>query len=280
MIKIVVFVKQVPEVTDVQVDPVTGTLMREGVQSILNPFCEYALDHAAHIKQANPDMQVIAISMGPPQADAALVRCLELGADRAVLVTDRKFAGADTLATSYVIATVIQAIHEKDPIDVVFFGKQAIDGDTAQVGPGVAVRLDLPIITYAVKIRDIDLAKRQIVVERKTERWTEVVEAPLPALVTCEKEIAEVPFAPLPDLIRSLRYEPEVLTVDNAGIFDAEHIGVRGSPTVVFKMGTPPLPEAGEKVNSREIGVEAAVTTAFAKADAAGILTAVLGGAR
>ena len=124
------------------------------------------------------------------------------------------------------------------------------------------------------------MVRRQIVVERKTERWTEVVEAPLPALVTCEKEIAEVPFAPLPDLIRSLRYEPEVLTVDNAGIFDAEHIGVRGSPTIVFKMGTPPLPEAGEKINSREIGVEAAVTAAFAKADAAGILTPLLGGLR
>jgi len=274
-----VAVKQVPDTTNIRIDPETGNLVREGVPAIMNPYDAHALASAVEWKRKLGG-KVTIVSMGPASFTVTIREAVELGADAGYLVSDRKFAGADTLATSYVLAQVIQMIHEKDPIDVVFFGKQAIDGDTAQVGPGVAVRLDLPIITYAVKIRDIDLIKRQIVVERKTERWTEVVEAPLPALVTCEKEIAGVPFAPLPDLIRSLRYEPEVLTVDNAGIFDAEHIGVRGSPTVVFKMGTPPLPEAGEKINSREIGVEAAVATAFAKADAAGILTSILGGVK
>ena len=110
MKKIVVCVKQVPEVTDVQVDPTTGTLLREGVQSILNPFCEYALDHAARIKQADADIEVIAICMGPPQAEDALRRCLELGADRAILLTDRKFAGADTWATAHTLAEVIRQL--------------------------------------------------------------------------------------------------------------------------------------------------------------------------
>lgn len=279
MFHALVAIKQVPDTTNIRIDPETGNLVREGVPAIMNPYDAHALASAVEWKRKLGG-KVTVVSMGPASFTVTIREAIELGADAGYLISDRKFAGADTLATSYVLAQVIQMIHEKDPIDVVFFGKQAIDGDTAQVGPGVAVRLDLPIITYAAKIRNIDLAKRQILVERKTERWMEVVEAPLPALVTCEKEIAEVPFAPLPDLIRSLRYEPEVLTVDNAGIFDAEHIGVRGSPTIVFKMGTPPLPEAGEKINSREIGVEAAVAAAFAKADAAGILTPLLGGLR
>ena len=108
--KVVVCVKQVPEITDVKVNPETGTLVREGIASILNPFCEYALDHAANLKSKAPDIEVIALTMGPPQAKAALYRCLELGADRAVLVSDRKFAGADTLATSYVLAAAIEKL--------------------------------------------------------------------------------------------------------------------------------------------------------------------------
>jgi len=140
--------------------------------------------------------------------------------------------------------------------------------------------MGLPIVTYAVNIREIDVQRRQAVVERKTERWTEVIEAPLPALLTCEKEIAEIPFAPLPDLIKSLRYDPEMWTMEGPVPFDTDYIGVRGSPTIVYQMGTPPLPEAGEVVNSREIGVEAAVNIAFEKAAESGVLDAVLGGAR
>jgi len=272
-----VAIKQVPDTTNIRIDPETGNLVREGVPAIMNPYDAHALAAAVEWKRKLGG-KVSIVSMGPASFIVTIREAVELGADRGILISDRKFAGADTLATSYVLATVIQTIHEQDPIDVVFFGKQAIDGDTAQVGPGVAVRLDLPIITYAVKIRTIDLARRRLVAERKTEKWTEVVEAPLPALITCEKEIAEVPFAPLPDLIRSLRYEPEIWTMDGPAVFDAEYVGVRGSPTIVFKMGTPPLPEAGEKINSREVGVEAAIATAFAKADAAGILKPILGG--
>ena len=147
--KIVVCVKQVPEVTNVQVDPVTGTLIREGVKSILNPFCEYALDHAVRIASANEDVEIIAITMGPPQARDVLLRSMELGADRGILVTDRKFAGADTWATSYTLATAIRTV--VPDFDLILVGKQAIDGDTAQVGPEIAEILALPQITYGVK---------------------------------------------------------------------------------------------------------------------------------
>jgi len=274
-----VAVKQVPDTTNIRIDPETGNLVREGVPAIMNPYDAHALAEAIRWKRQLGG-KVTVVSMGPPNFVVTIREAIEMGADRGVLVSDRKFAGADTLATSYVLAETIQAIHEQDPIDVVFFGKQAIDGDTAQVGPGVAVRMGLPIVTYVVKIRELDLEQRRIVAERKTERWTEVIELPLPALLTCEKEIAEIPFAPLPDLIRSLRYDPEMWTMSGPLEFDKGQVGVRGSPTIVFKMGTPPLPEAGEKINAREVGVAEAVKQTFAKADAAGILDAVLGGAR
>ncbi len=276
MFHALVAVKQVPDTTNIRIDPETGNLVREGVPAIMNPYDAHALAEAVRWKRALGG-KVTIVSMGPASFGQTIREAIELGADRGVLVSDRKFAGADTLATSYVLAETIRKIHEQDPIDLIFFGKQAIDGDTAQVGPGVAVRLDLPVITYAVKIREIDLEGRRVVVERKTERWIEVIETPLPALLTCDKEIADIPFAPLPDLIRSLRYEPEMWTVEAGPVtFDPAQVGGKGSPTIVYKMGTPPLPEAGEKFNAREIGVEAAVKAALDKASATGILAAVL----
>ncbi len=279
MFHALVAIKQVPDTTNIRIDPDTGNLVREGVPAIMNPYDAHALAAAVEWKRRLGG-KVTVVSMGPSAFITTLREGVEMGADRGILVTDRKFAGADTLATSYVLAEVIRAIHEKDPVDLVFFGKQAIDGDTAQVGPGVAMRLNFPIVTYAVSLRDVDVTRRQAVIERKTERWTEVIEAPLPALLTCEKEIAEIPFAPLPDLIRSLRYDPEVWTMDGPVSFDLEQVGGRGSPTIVYQMGTPPLPEPGELVNSRDVGVAAAVKIAFDKADASGVLGAVMGGGR
>ncbi len=278
MFHALVAVKQVPDTTNIRIDPETGNLVREGVPAIMNPYDAHALAEAVEWKKKLGGM-VTVVSMGPPNFTATIREAIELGADRGVLISDRKFAGADTLATSYVLANAIRAVHEEQPIDLLFFGKQAIDGDTAQVGPGVAVRMDLPIVTYAVKIREIDLEGRRVVVERKTERWTEVVEASLPALLTCEKEIAEIPFAPLPDLIRSLRYEPEMWSMSEGPVdFAKGEVGVRGSPTIVYKMGTPPLPESGEKLNTREIGITDAVRQAFQKAEEEGILEVVLQG--
>ncbi len=279
MFHALVAVKQVPDTTNIRIDPDTGNLVREGVPAIMNPYDAHALAAAVEWKR-KLNGKVTIVSMGPPNFITTIREAIEMGADRGILVSDRKFAGADTLATSYVLAEVIKAVHEQDPIDLVFFGKQAIDGDTAQVGPGVAVRMDLPIITYAVNIRAVDMDDRVVVIERKTERWTEVIEVPMPALLTCEKDIADIPFAPLPDLINSLRYDPEVWTMEGPIEFDVQEIGVRGSPTIVYKMGTPPLPEAGEVVNAREIGIEAAVKFSLDKVADSGILGAILGGAQ
>ncbi|MGC9349106.1 MAG: electron transfer flavoprotein subunit beta/FixA family protein [Anaerolineae bacterium] len=278
MFHALVAVKQVPDTTNIRIDPDTGNLVREGVPAIMNPYDAHALAAAVEWKE-KLDGRVTVISMGPPSFTTTIREAIELGADRGILISDRKFAGADTLATSYVLAETIRAINEEDPIDLLFFGKQAIDGDTAQVGPGVAVRLDWPIITYAIKIRAIDLDDDTIVVERRTERWTEVIETPLPALLTCEKEIAEVPFASLPALIESLRYEPEIWSVEEPVEFKADQVGVRGSPTIVYQMGTPPLPEAGEVIDAREKGVPAALEFTFEKAADAGVLSTMLGGA-
>ncbi|MBN1249164.1 MAG: electron transfer flavoprotein subunit beta/FixA family protein, partial [Anaerolineae bacterium] len=270
--------KQVPDTTNIRIDPDTGNLVREGVPAIMNPYDAHALAAAVEWKH-KLNGRVTVVSMGPPSFTSTVREAIELGADRGILISSRKLAGADTLATSYVLSEVIKAIHKEDPIDLVFFGKQAIDGDTAQVGPGVAVRMDLPIVTYAVNIRAVDLDDDTVVVERRTERWTEVVEIPLPALLTCEKDIAEIPFASLPDLIKSLKYEPEVWTEEGPVEFDMNQVGVRGSPTIVYQMGTPPLPEPGEKFNAREEGVQKALDFTLGKAADAGVLETMLGGA-
>jgi electron transfer flavoprotein beta subunit len=264
-------VKQVPDTTSIRIDPETGNLIRQGVPSILNPYDSHAAALAAEWKK-KLDGKVTILSMGPPPAVTAIRECIEMGADRGILLSARQFAGADTYATSYVLAETIRAIHEKDPIDIIFFGKQAIDGDTAQVGPGVAVRLGLPLITYAVKIHEINLDERYAVVERKTERWNEVIKTPLPAVITCEKDIAEIPFASLPDLVYSLTYEPEVWNAESPVLFDREKIGMAGSPTIVFKAGTPEKPTPGEVISSRELGVDAVVKTALDKILATGAL--------
>jgi electron transfer flavoprotein beta subunit len=217
--------------------------------------------------------------MGPPAAAAAIRECIELGADRGILLTARPFSGADTLATSYVLAEAVNAVRKTDPVDMVFFGKQAIDGDTAQVGPGVATRLNLPLLTYAVAIREINLEQRFAVVQRKTENRDEILKASLPIVLTCEKDIAPIPFASLPDLIASLRFEPEVWSADNPVVFDPQQIGLKGSPTVVWKTGTPSRHAAGEMIPVAEAGVEQAVRTTLDRIQASPCASILQGGA-
>ncbi len=138
-----VCVKQVPDTTEIKIDPVNNTLIREGVPSIVNPFDGYALEAAARIKDKDPDAKIVVLSMGPEQAKAALKECLAIAADKAYLVSGRAFGGSDTLATSYIISEAIKKVEEKEgKFDVIFCGKQAIDGDTAQVGPEIAEHLD------------------------------------------------------------------------------------------------------------------------------------------
>jgi electron transfer flavoprotein beta subunit len=259
-----VAIKQVPDTTNIRIDPETNNLIRQGVPTILNPYDAHAVGAAVEWKR-KLNGQVTVITMGPPAAATALRECIEMGADRAILISARQFAGADTLATSYVLAEAAKYIHEQMPIDLLFFGKQAIDGDTAQVGPGVAVRLGFPIVSYAVKLREINLEQRYVVIERKTENRNEVIKTSLPAAMTCEKDIAEIPFASLPDLVYSLRYEPEVWTAENPIKFDLAQLGLKGSPTTVFKTGTPERHVAGEVFKVTELGVEWVVKAALDK---------------
>jgi electron transfer flavoprotein beta subunit len=272
-------IKQVPDTTNIRIDPETGNLIRQGVPTILNPYDAHAVAAAVEWKRKLGG-KVTIISMGPPSTVTSIRECIELGADRGVLISARQFSGADTLATSYVLAETIKAIHQQEPLDLVFFGKQAIDGDTAQVGPGVSARLDSPLVTYAINIRELNLEQRYVVTERKTERRSEVIKTPLPSVLTCEKEIAEIPFAPLPDLIYSLRYEPEAWTAESPIRFDAGQIGLKGSPTMVFKVGTPAKHAAGEVIKTSEIGLEGAVKMALDKVVASGVLSSILGETR
>lgn len=268
MFHALVAIKQVPDTTNIRIDPETNNLIRQGVPTILNPYDAHAVGAAVEWKR-KLNGKVTIITMGPPAAVTALRECIEMGADRAILISARQFAGADTLATSYVLAEVTKYIHEQDPIDLLFFGKQAIDGDTAQVGPGVAVRLGLPVVSYAVKIREVNLEQRYVVIERKTENRNEVIKTSLPTAMTCEKDIAEIPFASLPDLVYSLRYEPEVWTAESPVTFDLAQLGLKGSPTTVFKTGTPERHVAGEVFKVTELGVEWVVKAALEKIMAA-----------
>jgi len=259
-----VSIKQVPDTTNIRIDPETGNLIRQGVPTILNPYDAHAVAAAVEWKRKLGG-KVTVISMGPPATITSLRECIEMGADRGILLSARQFSGADTLATSYVLAATIEAIHAQDPIDLVFFGKQAIDGDTAQVGPGVASRLNMPMVTYAVNIREVNTDEHYAVIERKTETRNELIKASLPAALTCEKDIAEIPFASLPDLIDSLRYEPEVWTAESPLAFDPAQIGLKGSPTTVFKTGPPETHAAGEVIKTVDVGVDSAVKMALDK---------------
>ena len=180
---IVVCIKQVPGTTTVKINPETGTLMREGVEAVVNPFDEYAIEEALRIKERIGGT-VKVITMGPPQAEDALKTAISMGADECFLITDRAFGGADTWATSYTISKGIQSLGQ---VDLIICGKQAIDGDTAQVGPGVAEMLGLPFVAWVRKVEEI--TEQVIRVERLMEDGYEVVEMPLPGLITVVKEI-------------------------------------------------------------------------------------------
>ena len=262
MIHLLVSVKQVPDTTNIRIDPETGSLIRKGVPAILNPYDAHAVASAAGWKK-KLNGKLTVITMGPPAAEEALQECIEMPADRGVLISDRKFAGSDTLATSYVLAEAIRKIHQEDPLDLIFFGKQAIDGDTAQVGPGAAIRLGMPLITYAVEIQEINEDEGYARIIRKTENGREVIKTTLPAVLTAEKSIAEIPYASLPDLITSLRYQPEFWTAEEPLLYDVNQIGLKGSPTWVAKSGTPEAHEPAETISVEEKGLQGAVDQAL-----------------
>ncbi|MEW6266720.1 MAG: electron transfer flavoprotein subunit beta/FixA family protein [Thermodesulfobacteriota bacterium] len=257
--KIVVCVKQVPEVTEVKVNPETGTLMREGVAAILNPFCEYALDHAVRLKKLRDDVEIIALTMGPSQAASALRRCLELGADRAALVSDRLLAGADTWATALTLAEAIKAA--TPDFDLILVGKQAIDGDTAQVGPELAEILGLPQIIYGVEMT-FSPGGRRLRVKREVETGYEVLEARLPALVSASKGDLVRRLPSFQDVLTARARELKVLKAADLGLSE-EQTGLKGSFTQVIKIFPPAARQAGRRLENLDPADAAREIAAF-----------------
>ena len=238
MIHIVVCIKQVPDSAQIRVHPVTNTIMRQGVPAIINPYDLYALEEALRIKDKLGGF-ITVITMGPPQAENALRKAISFGADEAILVTDRAFAGADTLATSFALASAIRQIEKSMPVDMVFCGKQTIDGDTAQVGPGIAKRLDLELLTYISSVVSVNTDKREIVVQRRSEGGVQVLKTRLPCLITMLEGSNEMRFATMPNMIRAARATVKKWDRVAAGIEDPGKIGLKGSPTVVSKVFAP-----------------------------------------
>ena len=238
--EIVVCIKQVPDTTKVKIDPETNTLIREGVESIINPFDLYAIEEGVRLKEANGGT-VKVLTMGPPQAESALREALSLGVDEAYLVSDRAFAGSDTWATAYTLAA---AIRKMGQVDLVICGKQAIDGDTAQVGPSLADQLGIPFVAFVKNIRE--MGTDEATVERMFEEGYEVVRIPIPGLITVVKEINEPRLPSLKGKMRARKAEINTYVREDLEVEDP-HLGLDGSPTRVVKIFSPNLSREGVK---------------------------------
>ncbi|MHA1458378.1 MAG: electron transfer flavoprotein subunit beta/FixA family protein [Promethearchaeota archaeon] len=257
---IIVAIKQVPEADKVAVNQETGNLIREGVDSILNPFCEYALDMAIKIRKDNPDIavEIITLSMGPPQAKLALLRCLELGADRAFLLSDKAFAGSDVWATAL---TLKEAIRKFIPnFDLILCGKQAIDGDTAQVPAELAEILGIPQIYYGI---DVNVEKTKIRVKREIDNGFQIIETRIPALITICKGPFNIRRLPSMKNIIEARKKPlEMITAEKLDIVN-EKLGLNGSYTQVINIFAPPKKETGKIIDGIDPGKAAELMVAF-----------------
>ena len=241
---IVVCVKHVPDATDIRFDPITLNLIREGVPSIVNPFCLNALEEAIRLKEKLGG-KITAVAMGPLQAQEGLREALAIGADRAVMVSDREMAGADTLATSYTLWRSIATIAQADPFNLILTGKVAIDGETGQVPPGLAVRFNIPIISNVTKIEQVDLKSRTIVAKHRFDDGIETVKASLPAVLTITEEANKPRKFTIEGMLNAKRTNIEVW--DKKAInADPNLLGLKGSPTIVKKVFPPPGRKQGE----------------------------------
>ena len=230
---IIVTVKQVPDTHEVKIDPKTGTLIREGVPSIINPEDKNAIEEALRIKESHDDVAITALSMGPPQAEKALREALAMGVDRAILVSDKAFAGADTLATSYILSIAIRKIKK---YDLILCGRQAIDGDTGQVGPQLAEVLNLPQATF---VEEIDIQGNVVTVKSNFEHVIRVVEMKTPALITVSNRINRPRFKTMNGVLKAFR-DKEVVTWTKKDLKpNPMRIGINGSPTWVRKTFIP-----------------------------------------
>ena len=260
MLNILVCVKQVPDVEQLRMDPSTGALIREGVPSILNPLDANALAAAISVKERYPS-EVTVITMGPPAAEAALRECLAMGADKAVLATDRAFSGSDTLATSLTIAF---AAEETGKYDLIFCGRETIDGATGQMGPQLAERFNAAQITGALRILSVDESARRIIAERKADGGIETLSASFPCLLSIEKDNYPAIIPSLKNKLRSKKLPVLALTSKDIPGLEVSMTGDLGSPTKVPRMYPPELPEAGVMLD--------AVNLAEAAAEIAGLL--------
>ena len=251
---IVVCIKQVPDSAQIRVHPVTNTIMRQGVPTIINPYDLFALEEALRLRDKVPGSVVTVLTMGPPMAEESLRKALGIGADRAVLLTDRFFAGSDTLATSYALAQAIRRIGETwGTPEIIFTGKQTIDGDTAQVGPGIARRLGLNQLTYVAAINALDLEAGSIAVARRAEGGVQELSTKLPALITMLEGTNEIRRGTVHDVLRAARAKVEVWNAAAAGITEMALCGLRGSPTVVKRVFAPtPRAAKAEQVDVKE----------------------------
>lgn len=234
---VVACVKQVPDTTQVKVDPVTGTLIREGVPFIMNPYDTHALEESLRLKDKY-GFRVAVISMGPPNTEVTLRKARALGADEAILLSDRAFGGADTLATSKVLAEAIQKLAQQEELAVIMCGRQTIDGDTAQVGPGIATRLGCSQLTLVDRIEEVDVQAKQVKVRRKLEGRHEIVTAPLPAMIAVLRETNTPRYPTVP--MRLMAEDAPIALWDNKEMkIDEQTIGLKGSATQVRKIFSP-----------------------------------------
>src|SRR5208337_582886 len=239
-IHILVCIKQVPDSAQIRVHPVTNTIMQQGVPTIINPYDLFALEAALRIRDIHGGA-ITVLTMGPPMAEDSLRRALCFGANRAVLLTDRAFAGSDTLATSFALSQAIKKIGETfGPVDIVFTGKQTIDGDTAQVGPGIARRLGLNQLTYVAAISEVNIEAGTIIAERRAEGGVQVLQTRLPCLITMLEGTNEIRRGSIDVALRAARAEIVTWNAAAAGITETVKCGLKGSPTVVKRVFAPP----------------------------------------
>ena len=230
--KIIGCAKQVPNTNEITINPETGTLIRDGVESILNHDDANALEQALQIKDANPGTTVTVITMGPPQAKEMLQECLAMGADEAILLSDRALGGSDTWATSNALAAGIRKIGD---YDLIFAGRQAIDGDTAQVGPQIAEKLGLPQVTY---VKEFSLEGDAVTVKRALEDGYEKLKVKLPCVLTAIKDLNTPRYMSVPGILRAAKAEIPVWSAEDIGV-DRSVVGLKASPTNVFRSFTP-----------------------------------------
>lgn len=257
--KIIVCAKQVPDTTEVKIDKKTNTLIREGVPSILNPDDANALEQALALKDKYEDVHVTVISMGPPQADVMLRECLAMGADEAVLLSDRAFGGSDTWATSNALAAGIRKLGD---FDLILAGRQAIDGDTAQVGPQISEKLDIPQVTY---VEDLEVDGKNLTVKRQLEDGYEMIKLQMPALLTAVCELNEPRHMYIDKIFDAYQKEIKVLTINDVDIQPTE-VGLKASPTRVFRSFTPEVKGEGVILEGSEKEVSAKLVDELKKA--------------